>query len=161
MENKINGKGLQLNIPKRRRIFRILDQQKYTNSYTMFMSCTVNYRKWWIKRRDAHFIFPVMGAALNIQERRLLQLRVKHWGEYRENKVKICIRDYNNLCRSFSVFTWNLSTVFILSTCDLFDLTVSHKRLKKWSFLTKSLVESQVIRFYYECIYMNDFSVLF
>jgi len=47
------------------------------------------YRKWSIKRRGAYFIFPVMGAAL-IQELRLFHLRVKHRGEYRENKVKIC-----------------------------------------------------------------------
>ena len=122
----------------------------------VFMSCTVNYRKWSIKRPGVYFIFPVIGAAF-IQDRRLFHLRVKHWGEYRENKVKICIRDYDNLCRSFSVFTWNLSTIFIIRTYDLFDLTVSHSRLKKWLFLTKSLVESQVFRFYYECIYMYCF----
>ena len=115
------------------------------------MSCTVNYRKWSIKRPGVYFIFPVIGAAF-IQDPRLFHLRVKHWGEYRENKVKICIRDYDNLCRSFSVFTWNLLTIFIIRTYDLFDLTVSHSRLKKWLFLTKSLVESQVFRFYYECI---------
>ena len=40
------------------------------------------YRKWSIKRRGAYFIF--IGAAL-IWEQRLFQLRVKHWGEYREN----------------------------------------------------------------------------
>ena len=40
------------------------------------------YRKWSIKRRDAYFIFPVIGAAL-IGERRLFQLREKHWVEYR------------------------------------------------------------------------------
>ena len=42
------------------------------------------YRKWSIKRRGAYFISSVIGAVL-IPERRLFQLRVKHWGEYREN----------------------------------------------------------------------------
>ena len=40
--------------------------------------------KWLIKRSGAYFIFPAIGAAL-IRERRLFQLQVKHWGEYREN----------------------------------------------------------------------------
>ena len=43
-----------------------------------------NYRKWSIKRRGAHFIFHVKGAAL-IGERHLFQLQVKQKGEYREN----------------------------------------------------------------------------
>ena len=30
---QISGKGLQMNMPQRRRIFRIPDPQKYTNSY--------------------------------------------------------------------------------------------------------------------------------
>ena len=47
------------------------------------------YRKWSITRRGAYLIFSVIGAAL-IQELRLFQLRVKHRGEYRENRVKIC-----------------------------------------------------------------------
>ena len=42
------------------------------------------YRKRSIKRRGTYFIFPVIGAVL-IRERRLFQLRVKHWGNYREN----------------------------------------------------------------------------
>ena len=74
--------------------------------------------------------------------------------------MKISIRDSVNLCRSFSVFILKLvDVVVILSTCDLFELTVSHNRFKKkWFFLIKSLVESkQVFRFYYDCIYMNDF----
>ena len=41
-------------------------------------------RKWLIKRRGANFIFPVIGTVL-IRERRLFQLLVKHWGEYKKN----------------------------------------------------------------------------
>ena len=33
MEYKTSGKGLQMNMPQSCRIFRIPDQQKYTNSY--------------------------------------------------------------------------------------------------------------------------------
>ena len=40
------------------------------------------YRKWSIKRRGAYFIFPV------IRERRLFQLRVKHWGEAPVEKIE-------------------------------------------------------------------------
>ena len=42
------------------------------------------YRKRSIKRRGTYFIFPVIGAVL-IRERRLFQLRVKQWENYREN----------------------------------------------------------------------------
>ena len=159
MEYKTNGKGLQMNMPQRRRIFRIPDQQKYINSYYPALFCVLSV--WCLCLPQLITVNDQLSAAAFISfsllwVRRLFQLGVKHWGEYREIKVKICILDYDNLCRSFSVFTWNLLTVFILSTCHLFDLTVSNNRLKKWFFLTKSLVESQVFRFYYECIYMKD-----
>ena len=42
-----------------------------------------NYRNWSIKRRGAHFIFRVKGAA-PIRERPLFQLHVKQKGECRE-----------------------------------------------------------------------------
>ena len=103
MEYKINGKGLQMNMPQRHRIFRIPDQQKYTSIYypalfwvlsvwCLAQSITVNDQL----TAAAFISLPVIGAAL-IQERRFFQPRVKHWGEYRENKVKISIRDFVNL----------------------------------------------------------------
>ena len=156
-----------MNMPQRRRIFRIPDPEKYTNSYYPALFCVLLV--WWclclaqlITVNDqlsaaAFILFSLLWVRRLYKTGAYFSLRVKHWGEYRENKVKICIRDYDNLCRSFSVFTWNLLTVFIIRTYDLFDLTVSHSRLKKWLFLTKSLVEIQVFRFYYECIYMYCF----
>ena len=40
------------------------------------------YRKWSIKRRGAYFIFPVR------RERRLFQLRLKHWGEVPVERIE-------------------------------------------------------------------------
>ena len=59
--------------------------QKYKLPKLMSIaSYKTEYRKWSMKHRGAYFIFPVINAAL-IRERCLFQLRVKHWGEYREN----------------------------------------------------------------------------
>ena len=84
MEYKISGKELQMNMPQRRRIFRIPNQQKYTNSYhpALFWLLSV----WCLARlitvndqlSAAAFIsLPVIGAGF-IQGRRLFQLRVIH-----------------------------------------------------------------------------------
>ena len=84
MEYKINGKGLQMNTPQRRRIFRIPDQQKYTSSYypALFWLLSVWCLAQLITLNDqlsaaALISLLVIGAAL-IQERRFFQLRVKH-----------------------------------------------------------------------------------
>ena len=45
MEYKINGKGLQMNVPQRRRIFRIPDQQKFIYSYYPALFCVLLV--WW------------------------------------------------------------------------------------------------------------------
>ena len=84
MEYKINGKGLQMNMPQRRKIFRIPDQQKYTNSYypALFWVLSVWCLAQLVTVNDqlsaAAFIsLPVIGAAL-IQEGRFFQLQIKH-----------------------------------------------------------------------------------
>ena len=73
-----------MNMPQRRRIFRIPDQQKYTYSYYPALSWVLSVwcRAQLITVNDqlsaAAFIsLPVIGAALT-QERRFFQLRVKH-----------------------------------------------------------------------------------
>ena len=54
------------------------------------------YRTWSIKRCGAYFIFSVIGAVL-IREWCLFQLRLKHWGEYRENKVRCVLGVHNSM----------------------------------------------------------------
>ena len=65
-----------------RREARKIDTVRRFHTHPQAMLGT--YRKWSITHPDAYFIFPLIGAKV-IQERRLFQLRVNHWGEYRKN----------------------------------------------------------------------------
>ena len=58
--------------------------KSFNSDYSLICHFVSSLSQWLIKHHDAYFIFHVIGAAL-IRERRLLQLRVKHGGECREN----------------------------------------------------------------------------